>query len=114
MDKRYVYDPSLGTRQHPEQKVKGMLLVIDYDDTFTADKTFWRAVLSKAIQNGHTVVCCTFRAPDNIYGIDITSDFEGWVPIVYSRGHKKSDVLRQAGYIPENAIWIDDSPQNIW
>lgn len=94
-----------------------MLLIIDYDETYTADPVFWDMVITGAIGHGHNVVCCTMRFPDQASFNDdvITHMGAHGVQIIYAAPHKdKWEAIREAGYIPENAIWIDDRPMFIY
>lgn len=93
-----------------------MLLVLDYDETYTAAPSFWDSVVTLAQESGHTVVCCTLRFGDNDrYNYDVIQDMgELNVPIIYAASYKdKFEAVQEHGYIAENAIWIDDCPQFI-
>ena len=47
---------------------------------------------------------------------DITNDMiELDVPVIYAIEYKdKWEAVQAHGYIPENAVWIDDRPMYIW
>lgn len=95
-----------------------MLLVIDYDETYTADPKFWTDFISRAKGNEDTVICCTNRfgnprADEDVIAAMTFNQVED-MPIVWAAHHKdKVTAIEAAGYVSENAIWIDDSPQFI-
>lgn len=92
-----------------------MLIIIDYDETYTADPVLWDAFISCAKVRMHDIVCCTMRLDDG-YNSDVESDMgQHNIPIVYSAAHKdKWEAVQKAGYIPENAVWLDDRPMYIF
>lgn len=96
-----------------------MLLILDYDDTYTADPIFWNTFVKNALSSGHTVICCTFRNDNIDYYPHDNDDIKKsmgmlGVPIVFAAQYmNKWMAVEDAGYIPSNAIWIDDSPQFI-
>lgn len=92
-----------------------MFIVLDYDETYTADPHLWDAFISSAKLRGHTLICCTFRFADKMDNFDVERDMQKHgINIVYAASHpNKWDAVRHAGYNPENAIWIDDSPHLI-
>lgn len=92
-----------------------MLIVMDYDETFTEDKTFWSTFILDSVKLGHTVVCCTMRFGDVNYDSDVIGDMEKLnIPIVFAGMHPdKFTALGRSGYDADKAIWIDDSPQYI-
>ena len=94
-----------------------MLLIIDYDETYTAAPVFWDMVICGAKEQGHTVVCCTMRFSDQAsFNDDVITDMGCHdIQIVYAAHYKdKWDAIQAAGFVPENAIWIDDRPMFIF
>lgn len=94
-----------------------MLLVLDYDETYTADPVFWGDFIQSAKARGHLIVCCTMRfEAAKAFNEDVETDMGQYdIPIVYAARHRDKWVAMQdAGYRPENAIWIDDCPQYIF
>ena len=85
-----------------------MIIALDYDDTFTADRTMWSSFVGLAISAGHSVTFVTYRALDRAEGNeDIRSDARALgIPVVYSDGQQKQDVFSAD-------VWIDDSPEFI-
>lgn len=93
-----------------------MLIVIDYDETYTEDPILWDMFIDKAKERMHELVCCTMRfAGQDDYNADVIADMgRHGIPIVYAASHRdKWDALVDAGYHPENAVWIDDRPMMI-
>ena len=94
-----------------------MLIILDYDETYTADPYLWDQFIATAQRNGHTVICCTMRFPDqDRLNADVIEVMRlNRVEIVYAANHRdKWEAVQAAGHVPENAIWIDDRPQYIW
>jgi hypothetical protein len=94
-----------------------MLLIIDYDETYTADKSLWDILISAALQRNYVVVCCTMRFTEmEALNQDVITDMRKHnIPIVYAAEAKdKWEALQEAGYEPSKAIWIDDRPMFIF
>lgn len=89
-----------------------MIIALDYDDTYTADKSLWVAFIQLAQILDHTIYIVTMRDGEE----DWHSDFE-WlektfgVKTIFCNGESKRDVTERLG-IPIN-IWIDDRPEGI-
>lgn len=87
---------------------KVLKIALDYDETFTADRSFLRnfVILSKI--SNHQIVFVTYRTnreyDDNS---DIESDaLKCGINVIYSQGEPKRTVF-------DADIWIDDSPETI-
>jgi len=91
------------------------LIVLDYDDTYTADKDLWDMFISIALKKEHTVVCCTMRI-EGMGNEDVIEDMgKHNIPIVYSaEAFDKWSAMKESGYDPKYAIWIDDRPMFIY
>ena len=94
-----------------------MLVVIDYDETFTAHKSMWTDFVKLCRKWNVPIVCCTARSllpRESNY--DILTDMGDLnVHVVFAGEHKdKWESIEKAGYIPENAIWVDDRPMDIF
>ena len=92
------------------------LIVIDYDETYTTDKMLWDLFITTALSYQHQVICCTLRFAElEQLNQDIINDMgKHGIPIVYAGEAKdKWQALKDAGYKPNNAIWIDDKPMFI-
>ena len=92
------------------------ILIIDYDDTYTANPDFWAKVIYDAKKNGFTVVCCTLRVGNEFVDADTIHDMKELdTPVVFAaEKHDKATAMIDAGYDISNAIWIDDSPEHIF
>lgn len=85
-----------------------MLLALDYDDTFTRDKEFWRDFCLAAVRRGHTVICVTARGEED--RPEVVQDLSGFVEdIICTAGKAKHAAAYAAGYMV--SVWIDDQPQ---
>ena len=94
-----------------------MLIVIDYDETFTAQPDMWVEVIRLMESRGNTVICCTNRVGNKHADADVIADMKAInIPVVFAANAKyrdKFDAVTDAGYAAENAIWIDDCPEFI-
>jgi hypothetical protein len=93
-----------------------MLIILDYDETYTAAPAMWDRVIGEFKAQGAQIVCCTMRPPGGVFNEDVETDMgQHDIPIVYSALHPdKWHAMEDAGYIPEDAIWIDDRPMYIY
>jgi len=85
-----------------------MIIALDYDNTFTADKIMWLAFADIAQSRGHEIKIVTARSEqyDQIHDPALIG-FE----IIYCDGIAKKDVVNSLGHII--SIWIDDQPDAI-
>ena len=94
-----------------------MLIVLDYDETYTAAPVLWDIFITHAKEHGHDIVCCTMRLEtDTAYNDDVITDMGIHdIKIVYAAAERdKWEAMQKAGYHPENAIWIDDRPMFVY
>ena len=87
---------------------KVLKIALDYDETFTSDRSFWSnfVILSKI--SNHQIVFVTYRTNREV---DNNSDIESdaitcGINVIYSQGQPKRTVF-------DADIWIDDSPETI-
>lgn len=88
-----------------------MNIMIDYDNTYTADPIMWRNLLPR-IQGvyGHSVYLVTSRDSDT--PVETSKDFENMgIPIIYAAYRAKRRVCEEQGI--EIDVWIDDEPKYI-
>lgn len=78
-----------------------MIVCIDYDQTYTADKRLWDAFIQNAKERGHRVVCATMRFETEPISIPCE--------VVYTCRKAKAPFLESKGIRPD--IFIDDTPQ---
>lgn len=94
-----------------------MLIILDYDETYTEAPVLWDKFIILAHQHGHKILCCTMRVSNqDFYNEDVITDMgRHGIEIIYAAEHlDKWEAVQQAGYMPENAIWIDDRPMYIF
>jgi len=86
----------------------GMIIALDYDDTYTRDPQMWDLLIATAKARGHTVICVTMRYPQE--GEQVLKALSGKVDdiIFTSRKAKYDYVTKTQGFVP--SVWIDDSP----
>lgn len=78
-----------------------MIIALDYDKTYTADRDLWEAFIKNAVNNGHKVICITMRYPEETIVL--------WsMPIHYTSRKAKKIWADQNGIKVD--IWIDDNP----
>jgi hypothetical protein len=91
--------------------VKRLTIAIDYDDTFTADKTGWDAVLPLLCYR-HQVICVSARRDTHENRVELTKHLPTCVrTIVLAYDQPKRDAAKKAGFNVD--IWIDDRPETI-
>ena len=92
------------------------LIIVDYDETFTSMPDMWIELIGIMERYGNTVICCTNRVGDKYADADVIAAMKVInIPVVFAATFKdKWEAVTQAGYYPENAIWIDDRPMYIW
>lgn len=87
-----------------------MLIVLDFDETFTRDPFLWHDFITLAKQRGHTIICATMRHESE--GEDVIRFLGDRVEkIIFTDRKAKRKAVYDAGYMP--SVWIDDSPQFI-
>lgn len=77
-----------------------VLIALDHDGTYTADKAMWDAFIALAQSHGHDVVCVTLRRP--------TEPIDMPIEVVYTSRAAKAPFMAGLGRVPD--VWIDDSP----
>lgn len=95
----------------------GLLIALDYDDTWTADRKLWADFVAHAHSRGHRVYCVTARRYSDENVAEIMSDFRNWgldqviCGPVFSNLKSKQDKMTARGVKID--IWIDDNPEVI-
>lgn len=86
-----------------------MKIMIDYDDTYTADIEMWRRIIPVFLEQ-HQVYLVTSRGDDT--PIDLDHHFVEWgIPVIYCDYRAKKTVCDELGIKID--IWIDDNPHYI-
>jgi len=88
-----------------------MIIALDYDDTYTADKALWNAFIPLAQILGHTVHIVTMRDGVEDWNEEFKELAEGGVKTIFCNGESKKDVTEREGIKID--IWIDDKPEGI-
>lgn len=85
-----------------------MKIALDYDETFTRDKSMWSMFASMAVAMGHEVAFVTFRHEGRGGGNeDIIADAaQLGLPVVFCNAKQKAHCYQAD-------IWIDDMPHLI-
>lgn len=89
-----------------------MHIALDYDDTYTADKTMWNVLIPIIQDYGHVVTIVTMRDGEADWHSDFKnlSDYYG-VNTVFCNGESKRDVTERLGILID--VWFDDRPEGI-
>ena len=89
---------------------KKYLVAIDYDDTFTTNKTVWTSVISLLRANNFDVICVSART-DSEYNRGVMSEFLPKIPLFLTQNSPKREFMLKRGFSVD--IWVDDSPESI-
>jgi len=99
---------------HHRAEGRGLVISIDYDQTFTAAPGLWRSFITDATGRGVQVVCITRREDTEANRSEVTASFDGldMTSIVLAGPDKsKREAAAAAGIAVD--IWIDDKPQTV-
>lgn len=87
-----------------------MLIVIDYDETFTRDPLGWQEVCEVLKAHGHSVIGATMRSESE--GADLSPIYlEICNFVVFTDRKAKRHFLAEHDIYPD--VWIDDTPEFI-
>lgn len=90
-----------------------MNIALDYDGTYTEDKTTWDYVIALLRSAGHNVIIVTMRnLNEEQEFMEVHNDLVGKVNCMYftNRKQKRKYMESQGIYID---VWIDDMPEAI-
>lgn len=88
-----------------------MKIALDYDNTYTADRDFWRQFIEMCAAAGHTLFIVTARSAVRDKNDELRR-LETLMPVYYCDGVAKRWWCMHFG--PGTVdIWIDDKPDNI-
>lgn len=88
-----------------------MLIALDYDNTYTADRHLWNNFIDMCSLVGHTVFIVTARSAERDKN-DELRDLESKMHVYYCNGVAKRWWCMHNG--PGKVdVWIDDKPDNI-
>jgi hypothetical protein len=85
-----------------------MLIVIDYDLTYTQDPQLWDEFIDMALLRNHNIICVTMRYPEE--GSDVINTVGKKCKVIFTGRKAKMNFLHELNIKPD--IWIDDNP--IW
>lgn len=77
-----------------------VLIILDYDGTYTLAPQWWDCMIASAQNEGHEIICATMRYE--------TEPIEMPCPIIYTGRKEKMAFLSALGIKPD--VWIDDAP----
>lgn len=80
-----------------------MIINLDYDKTYTADKFMWNKFIVLAKECGHTIICITMRYDDE------EERLSNMPMQVYYTSRKAKKIWADTNGIAVD-IWIDDTP----
>lgn len=89
-----------------------MIILLDYDGTYTIDPTFWKEFIFKSNIEGHTVYGLTMRHNNQEESIDNT--LGKYCEIIYTGRKAKKEFafkwLSRNNVLPKPVVFIDDQP----
>ena len=89
-----------------------MILMLDYDKTYSNDPEFWNKFILNAKKSGHIVYGLTMRYDNKEESID--NSLGKQCEIIYTNRNAKEkfayDWLSLKGIKPQSVIFIDDQP----
>lgn len=90
-----------------------MIIAIDFDQTYTADRDTWDKVLDIFTEAGHTVYCVTCRESWDTGGKErgIARIKKRVAKVFFTDGQAKIEYMEKEGYHVD--IWIDDCPATV-
>ena len=90
-----------------------MIVAIDFDQTYTADREMWESVMETIKSHGHDIYCVTCREEWD------TGSKQNGIPrimpyvdkVFFTNGMAKIPFMQEIGYHVD--IWIDDCPATV-
>jgi hypothetical protein len=89
-----------------------MIIALDYDETYTADKDLWDEFISQSVHRGHEVVLATYRHPVHDYNTDFDHLKNMAIKCYFTDGKAKKQFLEDLGVTVN--VWIDDRPKTVY
>jgi hypothetical protein len=94
----------------------GLLISIDFDQTFTAAPGLWRSFMTEALARGNRVCCVTRREDTEKNREELRLAFGGHFGdlagvVLAGPDRRKRSAAADAGLSPD--IWIDDKPETV-
>ncbi|MCB0448439.1 MAG: hypothetical protein KDD03_13210 [Gelidibacter sp.] len=88
-----------------------MIISLDFDNTFTADREFWLEFIELARKYQHTVVCVTSRLDKLSNREELNFSLPSYVEKFFCGDIPKEAYMRALNRKVD--IWIDDTPEAI-
>jgi hypothetical protein len=89
-----------------------MIISLDFDDTFTADRETWTKVASVLADAGHEVICISGRIDEESNQTELRQSLPDSIERIYLCGAVSKKHYAETHSIPVD-VWIDDSPTRI-
>jgi hypothetical protein len=89
-----------------------MIISLDFDDTFTADRETWTKVASVLVNAGHEVICISGRIDEESNQTELRQSLPESVERIYLCGPVSKKHYAETHSILVD-VWIDDSPSRI-
>lgn len=89
-----------------------MLIAIDFDDTITADVSFWSEFIKSSLRSNHEIIVVTARddTESNLSEIRRCISVSS-IPVIMTSGKPKREAAENELFAVD--IWIDDYPESI-
>lgn len=86
-----------------------MLIVIDFDETYTMDMPLWDDFIKASQKKGHSVICATMRYDNDAEAPCVRESIGKLCKVVFTGRQAKKRFIEELGYRVN--IWIDDTPE---
>lgn len=87
-----------------------MIIAIDFDQTYTADRVMWNDIIRTMQKYNHTVLCVTCRPEWDITGMGDIARLIGWENVYFTDNEAKIPYMEGKSHVD---IWIDDTPATV-
>lgn len=88
-----------------------MIIALDYDNTFSADRDLWRQFIRLAQSRGHRVIGVSGRHDEPLHREALAADFPAGLEVILCNHCTKRPIVEALGIKVD--IWIDDYPEGI-
>lgn len=89
-----------------------MIIALDYDRTYTKDRSLWNRFIIDAKTSGHQIICVTMRYDNEDEHIYDLTGFDISIPIYYTGRKSKAPFMQK--FDIKIDVWIDDDPMWIF
>lgn len=106
---------TLGRHEPPEaepvERKRRLLFGVDFDGTFSADPSLFRAFVASLRERGHDAVLVTGRSDEGQWGAEVRREVGSLMPVVFAANGWKREAAERAGFKVD--IWVDDHPEYV-